>query len=114
MASTEPFDWQIDPSHVRICVRPDGSLWKLGSGAMCTVFKAVLDDVNDVAVKRLSAAVVSQAEAVQLAKFKEEIQLMAACRHRNVVQFFGASLNTVSSRVEQVCKLHDCWATCAG
>lgn len=89
--SAEPFDWLIDPGSIRVCLRPDGSLWQLGSGATGTVFKALLDDVNEVAIKRLNASALANAD-VQLVKFREEIELMAACRHKNLVQFLGASM----------------------
>ena len=79
VASTEPFDWRIDPDSIKICTREDGSLWKLGSGAAGTVYKALLNDVDEVAVKQLSSSILSNVEQ-QMAKFREEINLMAACR----------------------------------
>lgn len=43
--------WQSLYRHFVICRRPDGTLWNLGSGAYGTVFKALLDGVQEVAVK---------------------------------------------------------------
>ena len=100
---------------IQICTLPDGQLHKLGSGAHGTVFKAVLDDIHTVAVKQLSSIGGSSSMASmaprQLAKFEEEIQLMAACRHSNCVQFFGACLELVS---RAAIARGDCHWSCRG
>ena len=44
-------DWQLDPASLRILTRPDGSEWELGSGASGRVYKALLGDAQEVAVK---------------------------------------------------------------
>ena len=61
------------------------------------MYEAVLDEVTRVAVKKLSPGMVSRSER-QIARFQEEVELSAACRHTNVLQFLGACLEPVSPR----------------
>ena len=46
-------------------------------------------------MSNITANSISSLAPRQLQKFAEEIQLMAACRHNNCVQFFGACLEAV-------------------
>lgn len=41
--------WTINPACIRICQHEDGSLVQLGQGAFGSVYKAVHDDVREVA-----------------------------------------------------------------
>ncbi|KAK9786694.1 hypothetical protein WJX73_003661 [Symbiochloris irregularis] len=68
------------------------SFWKLGSGAFGTVYKAVLDGYEDVAVKFVPPNAMTSAEQ-QGINVQSEISIMRACRHHNIVGFFGAWLD---------------------
>ena len=95
------FSWEIPPSRLKICSRPDGSDFKLGSGGFGTVFKAVLDDIQPVALKVLNLDSNDGGPSrSQLAKFEEEINVMRACHFQNVVSFLGSWVdhNTVGCR----------------
>ncbi|KAK9818906.1 hypothetical protein WJX81_000729, partial [Elliptochloris bilobata] len=75
---------------IAFCRRPDGKLWLLGSGTHGKVFRAVRKGVQDAAVKLLT-----NVDTAQLAVFLNEIRLLERISHdRNIVQFYGACLET--------------------
>ena len=84
-AQKEVFDWELTPEDVQICKRPDGSLWRLGSGGFGEVFKGVKDSVDEVAIKVIRIHMPSA-----INEFKREIDLISKLRHRHVLQFYGA------------------------
>ena len=86
------FEWRIDPSRLAICRRANGKAWKLGSGGCGSVYKAVLDDVMEVAVKFLNSDGVDGV-ATNMRQFASEVDIMRACRNNNVVNFLGAWLD---------------------
>ncbi|KAK9834170.1 hypothetical protein WJX81_004930 [Elliptochloris bilobata] len=75
---------------ISICVRGDGLPWLLGTGAHGKVYRAVRKGVQDAAVK-----VLTNVDAGQLKVFSNEIQLLKRISYdRNIVQFYGACLET--------------------
>uniref|UniRef100_A0A0E0LLP8 Uncharacterized protein n=1 Tax=Oryza punctata TaxID=4537 RepID=A0A0E0LLP8_ORYPU len=60
---------------------------KLGEGGFGAVYKGVLPDGNEIAVKRLSK---SSTQGVQ--ELKNELALVAKLRHKNLVSFVGVCL----------------------
>ncbi|KAK9839800.1 hypothetical protein WJX81_002595 [Elliptochloris bilobata] len=80
-------DWQIPAEEIRVCRRPNGAEWELGSGAFGKVFKAVRGGVQVVAVK-----VLHDMSEEQSSKFGHEIAVLKSCRHPNIVQFQGAAI----------------------
>ncbi|BAF21793.1 cysteine-rich receptor-like protein kinase 6 isoform X1 [Oryza sativa Japonica Group] len=61
---------------------------KLGEGGFGAVYKGVLPDGNEIAVKRLSK---SSTQGVQ--ELKNELALVAKLRHKNLVSFVGVCLD---------------------
>jgi hypothetical protein len=86
-----PFsDWEVDPNELEIMKRPDGSDWLLGRGAYGTVYKALRNRVQPVAVKELHTGASGGLQKMSVDAFKNEIAILRHCRDRNVVQFLGA------------------------
>ncbi|KAL4419698.1 hypothetical protein ABPG75_006796 [Micractinium tetrahymenae] len=87
-------DWEIRPEEIKILKRPDGSEWQLGSGGFGTVYKAMRNGVQPVAVKVLGTANVRVSsdvvKAVSNADLMKEISILRACRDTNILQFQGA------------------------
>eukprot|EP00887_Chlorella_sp_A99_P005023 scaffold4.g5023.t1 len=81
-------DWQIDPAEITILKRPDGTDWMLGSGGFGTVYKAVRNGVQPVAVKVLTAG--GDVSRIDDTSFAGEISILRACRDANILQFAGA------------------------
>ncbi|KAK7401328.1 hypothetical protein VNO78_12721 [Psophocarpus tetragonolobus] len=61
---------------------------KLGEGGFGPVYKGVLKDGQEIAVKRLAKASEQGAE-----QFKNEVMLMATLQHRNLVKLLGCSIH---------------------
>ena len=89
---SDRYDWELLPSDVEICKKPDGQLWVLGRGGCGEVYKGLKDKVDDVAVKviRLHGCVGDSRTAI--AQFKQEIDMISKLRHRHIVQFYGACI----------------------
>ena len=81
---------QMSLSDIRICRRPDGRRYRLGEGGFGTVYKAYMNNVDEVAVKVVRRQDPSD-EDINL--FLQEIQVLSSLRHRNIVQFYGACMN---------------------
>ena len=90
-AGVDTYDWEIHPTDVEICTRPDGSFWALGKGGFGEVFKGLKDGVDEVAVK-----VIRLSHPDVVSQFKEEIELISKLRHRHIVQFYGACVQPSS------------------
>ena len=86
--NTTHYDWELLPSDVQICLRPNGSKWLLGKGGFGEVFKGVKDGVDEVAVKIIRI----QQQAATIEQFKHEIDLISKLRHRHILQFYGACI----------------------
>ncbi|CAJ2638954.1 unnamed protein product [Trifolium pratense] len=61
---------------------------KLGQGGFGPVYKGILDDGLEIAVKRLSETSAHGEE-----QFKNEVMLMAKLQHRNLVKLLGCSIH---------------------
>ncbi|KAL4293350.1 hypothetical protein HN51_043836 [Arachis hypogaea] len=61
---------------------------KLGEGGFGPVYKGVLDDGQQIAVKRLSSS-----SGQGLNEFKTEVKLIAKLRHRNLVKLLGCCIH---------------------
>ena len=59
------------------------------------MYLALLDDVQEVAVKVLKMEAGASPSKSQLRQFEAEIAIMRAARFRNVVSFIGAHLGQV-------------------
>ena len=81
------YDWELLPSDVNVCRKPDGAPWRLGKGGFGEVFKGLKDGVDEVAVKRIRFHSSSRA---MIEQFKQEIDMISRLRHRHILQFYGA------------------------
>ena len=81
------YDWELAQTDVQICLRPDGTRWRLGKGGFGEVFKGLKDGVDEVAVK-----VIHLQSQENISLFKSEIDLISKLRHRHIVQFYGACI----------------------
>ena len=74
---------------VRFCRTNDGKKCRLGEGGFGMVYKAIMNDVDEVAVKVVKTDRPSEKEMEQ---FDQEVRVLASLHHRNIVQFYGACL----------------------
>ena len=81
---------QLSLSDIRICRKPNGKKYRLGEGGFGTVYKAYMNNVDEVAVKVVRRQDPSD-EDINL--FLQEIQVLSSLRHRNIVQFYGACMS---------------------
>ncbi|KAK9811928.1 hypothetical protein WJX73_000424 [Symbiochloris irregularis] len=84
-------DWKVEPLRIKICQKPNGSYWLLGAGAYGQVYKAVMDGVNEVAIKLLKPETTNTPSAIS--NFIAEIEILRAARDDHVVAFRGAWAN---------------------
>lgn len=47
VASAHVSDWEIDPQRLKLCERPDGSVWELGRGAYSRVCERMDTPLGD-------------------------------------------------------------------
>jgi len=81
-------EWEMDPADIAFCTDPaTGRRWRLGSGGFGDVYRARYQGSTDVAVK-----LVAGASPREQARFANEVAILKALRHTNVVQFLGAAL----------------------
>lgn len=71
--------WHINPASLKICQRLDGSPWKLGEGAYGSVFRAMQNEVREVAIK---VSTVNLSTDPLQNRFWREIEFLAGCRDR--------------------------------
>lgn len=101
-------DWSILPEEVEVCRRPDGTWWQLGTGGYGTVYKGLYHGIHPVAIKIIHHI----EEDRHKDSFIREASLLKALRHKNVVQFLGASLDGPQSTallVTELMELGDLW-----
>lgn len=79
------YSWELQPSDVQICQRPDGSKWYLGRGGFGEVLKGLIDGVDEVAIK-----LIKMTSPTAVEQFKQEINTISMLRHRHILQFYGA------------------------
>jgi len=101
-------DWSILPEEVEVCRRPDGTWWQLGTGGFGTVYRGLYHGIHPVAIKIIHHV----EEDRHKDAFIREATLLKALRHRNVVQFLGASLDGPQGTallVTELMELGDMW-----
>ncbi|DBB13340.1 TPA: hypothetical protein ACH3X3_005075 [Trebouxia sp. C0006] len=102
------FTLLIDPSKIRICLRPDGQALVLGAGTYGTVYKARRGS-QDVAVKTLNTQVLcpggsTSHDSRSLQKYtkssptlQQELQYRSLSQNRNLVQFWATVYSRAAS-----------------
>eukprot|EP00884_Botryococcus_braunii_P017069 jgi/Botrbrau1/4045/Bobra.152_3s0006.1 len=81
--------WKISPNNISFVKRPDGSDWILGTGAFGTVYRALMNGVQPVAVKVMESQDTYARQAVA-----REIAILKDSRNPHIVQFLGACVGT--------------------
>ncbi|KAK9812044.1 hypothetical protein WJX73_000926 [Symbiochloris irregularis] len=89
MSGIDSTEWYIDPTSLTVCRHPDGTPWKLGQGGFGSVYKALQDNVRFVAVKISEKGT----DRRQDEAFWQEVEIIANCRDRNILQFYGAAVH---------------------
>ncbi|KAK9792469.1 hypothetical protein WJX73_010351 [Symbiochloris irregularis] len=84
---TLQFDWHIPPHRLKVSGGREAK--PLGIGAYGVVYKGIIDGFKPVAIKFLHPAT-CPIDAANTARFMAEVNLMRACRDRNIVNFIGA------------------------
>eukprot|EP00891_Asterochloris_glomerata_P005380 jgi/Astpho2/5380/Aster-05923 len=106
-------DWEIPAEEIEICKHENGEEWRLGSGAYGTVYKALRDGVQVVAVKkfhhlddpRQQRSIMKEVSILKGCRSVTDQKLELSCicmvmslageglsRDRNILQFLGASV----------------------
>ncbi|KAL5197510.1 hypothetical protein ABZP36_001022 [Zizania latifolia] len=88
----------IDISTLRAATGDFAESNKLGEGGFGAVYKGVLPDGEEIAVKRLSK---SSTQGVE--ELKNELALVAKLKHKNLVSLVGVCLE----QQERICKLQN-------
>eukprot|EP00210_Caulerpa_lentillifera_P007764 g7409.t1 len=81
--------YEISSQDVTLCVSPGGGRQCLGEGGFGAVYKALMNNVDEVAVKMVRA---QNPTVQQRQSFLQEIRVLSSLRHRNIVQFYGARI----------------------
>lgn len=85
-----PSDWEIDMADIKIVKRKNGEDWELGAGNFGKVLRGLRGDVQPVAIKTTFKRDKQMEDA-----FVREIAMMKyVSRDRNIVQFYGACVQT--------------------
>uniref|UniRef100_A0A1D1ZMC3 Protein kinase domain-containing protein n=1 Tax=Auxenochlorella protothecoides TaxID=3075 RepID=A0A1D1ZMC3_AUXPR len=82
-------DWLVADADIELCRDGRGRPIKLGEGGFGIVYKGLAHGVDEVAVKRIRA---EQPSPAQIKVFRDEINCLRRLNHRNIVQFYGASM----------------------
>ncbi|KAK9801359.1 hypothetical protein WJX73_010330 [Symbiochloris irregularis] len=111
LSSKDPLSWTKFASDTPVG-QPDGAPVKLGSGGFGSVYKALHNGVKLVAVKVCNN---SEEHERHAQAFWREIELIASCRDRNILQFYGAAVNgTEVVLVTEFCENGDLYHAIAG
>ncbi|KAK9787355.1 hypothetical protein WJX73_003664 [Symbiochloris irregularis] len=84
-------EWRVEPRRIDIAQDAEGRYVMLGSGGYGTVYKGIMDGVNEVAIKLLKPETQNSASSID--KFIAEIDVLRACRDQHIVTFNGAWAN---------------------
>ncbi|KAK9862458.1 hypothetical protein WJX84_000371, partial [Apatococcus fuscideae] len=82
-------EWLISLDDIRIMRNAEGKKCRLGEGGFGVVYKAVMNGVDEVAVKLVKADTPTPQE---MSAFRKEVRVLRQLHHRNIVQFYGACL----------------------
>eukprot|EP00803_Ostreobium_quekettii_P007334 evm.model.scf_2083.2 EVM.evm.TU.scf_2083.2 scf_2083:17341-27167(-) len=74
---------------ISICRNAEGKKYRLGEGGFGMVYKALMNNVDEVAVKVVKTDKPTNKE---LNLFLTEVRTLSQLHHRNIVQFYGACL----------------------
>ncbi|KAK9865664.1 hypothetical protein WJX84_002223 [Apatococcus fuscideae] len=88
LSQFENQSWQVPAEDLAICIRPDGSDWKLGTGSYGTVYRGLMHQSTPVAIK-----IITEQSQKEKLRFVQEISLLKNLRHTNIVQFIGALID---------------------
>ncbi|KAK9802861.1 hypothetical protein WJX73_010703 [Symbiochloris irregularis] len=90
LISLQDHHWRIRSADLEVLLKADGSDWLLGKGGHASVYRGILNNSVPVAIKELAD------EESQSAKksFVEEIVCLMNLRHANIVQFYGAVIES--------------------
>jgi len=81
--------FELSARDVMLCLSPNGRRQCLGEGGFGAVYKALMNNVDEVAVKMVRG---HNPSAQQKQSFLQEIRVLSMLRHRNIVQFYGARI----------------------
>lgn len=87
-----PSEWEIDMSDIKIVKRKNGEDWELGSGNFGKVLRGLRGDVQPVAIK----STFKRDKQMEDAFIREIAMMKYVSRDRNIVQFYGACVQTSS------------------
>mmetsp|Transcript_3518 Transcript_3518/g.10219 ORF Transcript_3518/g.10219 Transcript_3518/m.10219 type:complete len:508 (+) Transcript_3518:246-1769(+) len=90
MDNQGPTDWEIDMSDIKIVKRKNGEDWELGSGNFGKVMRGIRGDVQPVAIK----STFKRDRQMEDAFIREIAMMKYVSRDRNIVQFYGACVQT--------------------
>ncbi|KAL3155148.1 hypothetical protein ABBQ38_011204 [Trebouxia sp. C0009 RCD-2024] len=92
-AEGEAHGWLIAREDISICRTSENKKCRLGEGGFGVVYKALMNGVDEVAVKLVKADKPTNKE---LTLFHKEVRVLRTLHHRNIVQFYGACLEPSS------------------
>ncbi|CAD7696453.1 unnamed protein product [Ostreobium quekettii] len=83
----------LSMNDIEICRNAEGKKYRLGEGGFGMVYKALMNNVDEVAVKVVKTDKPTNKE---LNLFLTEVKTLSQLHHRNIVQFYGACLELSS------------------
>lgn len=85
-----PSEWEIDMTDIKVVKRKDGEDWELGAGNFGRVLRGIRGDVQPVAIK----TTFKRNKQMEDAFIREIAMMKYVSRDRNIVQFYGACVQT--------------------
>lgn len=83
----------LSMNDIEICRNAEGKKYRLGEGGFGMVYKALMNNVDEVAVKVVKT---DKPTTKELNLFLTEVRTLSQLHHRNIVQFYGACLELSS------------------